>query len=82
MYSRISGVSNRQHRKVKKLTTYKEWDLGQVSNSVMNLSLFIFTKSIVIPFRVTIRIQEESVGKCFVMLSYDVPAEVNIIASD
>lgn len=63
LYPRISGVSKRQHRAVKKRSTYKERDLGQVSNS-MNLSLFIFNNKDSNTFQGH---SETLQRKCFVM---------------
>lgn len=78
---RISGVRKRQHSAVKKLATYKECDLGQISNST-NLSLFIFNNKHNNTFQGHGESSGRKYGKVLCDLKYDFPAEVNTIALD
>lgn len=81
LYPRISGVRKRQHSVVKKLATYEERDLGQISNS-MNLSLFIFNNKHNNTFQDHGESSGRKYGKVLCDLKYDIPAEVNTTAPD
>lgn len=79
MYPRISGVIKSQLGVVKKLNTYKEGELEQISNS-MNLSLLIFNNKDSNNFQGPS--ESSGCGKVLCDLRRDIPAEVNTIGLD
>lgn len=78
-HPRISGVIKRQHGVVKKLPTYKECELEQVSTS-MSFSLFIFNSKDSYTFQG--HSESSGCGKVLCDLRCDIPAEVNTIVID